>query len=105
MGVGKQLERHFKDRKNKVIDLIKSYNLNFEEIGIFGSYARGEYKSNSDIDFCIITDNRPDRITSGSLREEAELLGADIIYVTRENFEHGDSNFSKQLRRDYRRVL
>lgn len=105
MGVGKQLERHFKDRKNKVIDLIKSYNLNFEEIGIFGSYARGEYKSNSDIDFCIITDNRPDRITSGSLREEAELLGADIIYVTRESFEHGDSNFSKQLRRDYRRVL
>lgn len=105
MGVSKKLEQHFNERESAVKSLVRSYNLSFEEVGVFGSYARGEYKFNSDIDFCIVTDTRPDRITSGSLREEAELLGADIIYVSREEFTSGDSNFLKQLRRDYRRVL
>ena len=58
-----------------------------------------------DIDFCIITANKPDRRTSGSLREEADMLGADIIYVTREYFDEADSKFAVNLRRDYRRVL
>ena len=62
--------------------MIKSYNITFIEIGVFGSYARNDFKASSDIDFCIITESRPDRRTSGSLREDAELLGADIVYVT-----------------------
>lgn len=99
------VKKDFEHRFKQVLDLIKSYNISYEETGIFGSYARGDYKGFSDIDFCIITANKPDRRTSGSLREEADMLGADIIYVTREYFDEADSKFAVNLRRDYRRVL
>ena len=105
MCVGKSVEEHFLQRKKKVIDLIKSFNLQYEEIGIFGSYARGDYKSTSDIDFCIVTQERPESFISGALREEAELLKADIVFVSPEFFNTSTSNFAKHLRKDYRRVL
>ena len=98
------VKKDFECRFRQVLDLIKSYNISCEEIGIFGSYARGDYKGLSDIDFCIITANKPDRRTSGSLREEADLLRADIIYVTREYFDKDNSKFAVNLRRGYRRV-
>jgi predicted nucleotidyltransferase len=94
----------FYKRLQSVLSLLKQYEISFEEIGIFGSYARGTYKITSDIDLCVITETRPDRKTSGSLREEAELFRADIIYVTREYFETNSSRFAHNLRRDYRRV-
>lgn len=100
-----KVAKAFAEREAKVLDLIQKSGISYEEVGIFGSYARDNYTGRSDIDFCIITDHRPDRRTSGVLREEADMLGADIIYVTRESFEKGDSFFSRNLRRDYRRVL
>ena len=48
----------------KCLSTIQSYNLDYEEIGIFGSYARGDYKSTSDIDFCIIVKERPSHYIS-----------------------------------------
>lgn len=103
--VTRNVENDFMRRKRAVIQLIKQYGIQFQEVGIFGSYARCCYKSTSDIDFCIITDDRPTRVISGSLREDAELLGADIVFVTPEYFTHDTSEFARQLRRDYRRVL
>lgn len=103
--VTRNVEENFKQREKSVLKLISNYDIHFDGVGIFGSYARGNYKSTSDIDFCIITNNRPSREVSGSLREDAELLGADIIFVTPEYFEHDPSEFAKQLRRDYRRLL
>lgn len=99
------VKKDFELRFRQVLGLIKSYNISYEEIGIFGSYARNDYKSVSDIDFCIITADRPDRRTSGSLREEADMLKADIVYVTKEYFDKDVSKFAINLRRDYRRVL
>lgn len=103
--VTKNVEENFIQREKAVIQLIKQYEIRFQEVGIFGSYARCCYKSTSDIDFCIITDERPTRIVSGSLREDAELMGADIVFVTPEYFMEDTSEFARQLRRDYRRVL
>ena len=36
----KYLEEEFKTRLHKVIECIKSYDIEYLEIGIFGSYAR-----------------------------------------------------------------
>lgn len=99
------VKKDFEYRFTQVLWLITNYNISYEEIGIFGSYARGDYKGLSDIDFCIITANKPDRVTSGSLREDADMLKADIIYVTREYFDKDVSKFAINLRRDYRRIL
>lgn len=103
--VTKNVEENFAQRKESVIKLIQTYKIQFYEVGIFGSYARNDYKSTSDIDFCIITDHRPSRMVSGSLREDAEMLGADVIFVSPSYFADDASEFASQLRRDYRRLL
>lgn len=105
MGVNSLVLADFKQREQAVLQLIKEADFSFEEVGLFGSYARNEYKAGSDIDFCVITDNRPNRRITGSLREEAELLRADIIFVSPDYFKNSDTEFAKQLRRDYRRIL
>ena len=102
--VSKELRDNFKERLESALNLISQYQIEYEEIGIFGSYARDEFKNTSDIDICIITTKHPDRRVSGSLREEAEILGVDIVYVTPEYFKNCDSRFAKNLRNDYRRL-
>lgn len=95
----------FENREKEVLKLIEKYQVSYEEIGIFGSYARKDYKATSDLDFCIITENKPDRYISGMLRSDAEDLKADIVYVTKEYFETSTTPFAQNLRRDYRRLV
>ncbi len=105
MKVAKSVEQHFASRLEKCLNLIQEYGITYEEIGVFGSYAREDYLATSDIDICIITEERPERRISGELREEAEELRIDIVYVTREYYENSTEPFARQLRRDYRKVV
>ena len=95
------LRAKFEDREKKVMHLIieyeKKYDLCWDTIGVFGSYARDEATGCSDIDFCIFSE-KPDPGISGCLREEADGIGADIIFITKDEFLHGDSLLSKNLR-------
>lgn len=95
------VERHFKQREREVADLIRSSGIDYVKFGIFGSYARNDYTASSDIDFCLIVNSKPDRRSSGALRESADLLGADITIVSLDYFKYDDSNFARQLRRDF----
>ena len=52
-----------------------------------------------------IYSHRHSRAVSGRLREEIELLGAEVIFVSKEYFLGDASAFANNLRRDYRRVL
>lgn len=99
------VKEKFQKRLRMFIELLKEYQIEYDEIGIFGSYARGNYKTTSDIDVAIITDNRPDMKTSGSFREEAELLGVDVVYMTRESFEYSNRAFNQRVRKEYVKVL
>lgn len=98
------LENTFKGRLKQALQLIDSYNIDYQKIGIFGSYARNEYNSRSDIDLCLIVNSKPSRKISGSLREECELIGVDIVFVTQEYFESNTSRFAEKLRRDWRDI-
>lgn len=104
MFVSEKVNADFDKRLATALSLIKSYNIRYLEIGIFGSFARGEHKATSDIDICIITDERPSRAISGELREEAEELRIDIIFVTRDYFDHSTDLLSVQLRKDYKKI-
>lgn len=97
--------QEFRNRERTVLQLILDSKIKFDEVGVFGSYSRGDFKSTSDIDFCVITKQRPERRISGSLRQDAEDAGADIVFVSPEYFSNDASNFAAQLRRDYRRLL
>lgn len=103
--VGEMVIQDFKQREQAVLCLIKDSGIEFDEVGIFGSYARNEFKATSDIDFCIITRVKPDRAISGELREDAAALKSDIVYVTPQYFSSDTSKFAINLRKDYRRLL
>lgn len=98
------VELAFNRRLCEMIEFIDSYHLDYEEIGVFGSYARGQYKANSDIDICIIG-AQPDRGTLADIRCGAEERKADVVFVTREYLENSDALMAKNIRRDFRRVV
>lgn len=98
------VENDFKDRLNKCVDIIENSSIKYQSFGIFGSYARNDYKASSDIDFCIIVSEKPERWMMGALREELEMLHADVVFVTPQYFEHDNSKFTQQLRRDYKEL-
>lgn len=102
---GPLVVKAFEEREKKAFDMILNSGLEFIELGIFGSYARNEYTSLSDIDILAIVKERPSRRLSGNLREDLESIKVDLVYSTKEYFHNSDSLFAKQLRNDYIRRL
>ena len=98
------VEADFKDRLTKCTDIIKNSGIKYQSFGIYGSYARNNYKAGSDIDFCIIVSEKPERWMMGSVREDLELLNADVVFVTPQYFKHDNSEFMQQLRRDFKEI-
>lgn len=99
MMMNSHLQKVFKEREQTVLQLILRTGLDYEAIGLFGSWARKESKGTSDIDFFIIGE-RPERAVTGSLRSDAAELGADIVFVSKEYFLNDKSLFARNLRRD-----
>lgn len=83
------------------MECILNSGLEFTELGIFGSYARGDYKATSDIDFYAIVTEHPDRVLSGNLRQDLVDMGADLVYIRKDS----DSLLSKEIRRDGVKLL
>lgn len=98
------LKKSFEDRLQKAVQLISSANFQYLKIGIFGSYARGTATGSSDIDIAIIVNERPDRHISGPLREECEILGVDVVFMTMDYFQNDDSLFATEVRKDWREI-
>lgn len=99
--VEKYLKPHFDARCLQCVECILNSGLEFTELGIFGSYARGDYKATSDIDFYAIVTEHPDRVLSGNLRQDLEDMGADLVYIRKDS----DSLLSKEIRRDGVKLL
>lgn len=102
--VSEAIKAKFLRIQNEMIERILAQEFDFVEIGVFGSYARGEYTALSDIDICVIVKEMPSRYITGWLRDDAEELGADICFITEEQFENSETVFMSNLRRDYRRI-
>jgi hypothetical protein len=72
----KYILEHLKNHYQEFKDIYK-----IEKIGLFGSYARDEATSNSDIDICIKTDYT-DLFALVHLKEDLKnILNADIDIV------------------------
>lgn len=102
--VSEAVKAKFLNIQNEMLSRILNQNFDFVEIGIFGSYARNEYNALSDVDICVIVKEMPTRYITGWLRDDAEELGADICFITEEQFKSSDTTFMNNLRRDYRRI-
>ena len=102
--VSEAIKVKFLNIQNEMVNRILNQKFDFIEIGIFGSYAREEYNALSDVDICVIVNEMPSRYVKGWLRDDAEELGADIYFITEEQFESSNTVFMNNLRKDYRRV-
>ena len=74
------------------------------EIGVYGSYARGDYKATSDVDLYALYERLPSPIDKGELYEEAADIGIDLLICTYETFYASDSIFTKNVIQD-RKIL
>lgn len=104
MWVSDTVKENFENRKQLMLKKIIETDIVFLSIGVFGSYARNEYKATSDIDMCIIVPELPSREIKGYLYEEADMLHMDLIFVTEEYFKTDMSRFTCNLRRDFKEI-
>ena len=99
-----RLQAAFDERCNKAVMLLKENLSKYDRIGVFGSYARGDYKTTSDIDMCVIVSEIPDRYTKGLLYEELDLIGVDLCFILSSDFQQSETPFMQNLRRDFKEV-
>lgn len=92
------------DRKKKYIDLLKQFkNDNSEaygitEIGIFGSVARGEDTSDSDVDV-FVTMSHPNLLLLSGIKQDLESIFKKSVDVVRKH-KHLSPVFLRNLERD-----
>lgn len=95
----------FKEREQKALTMIKNSGITYLEVGLFGSYARNEYKATSDIDILIIVNEFPSWSIRSDLRCDLDMIDVDAHFMTKEYFEHDDSRFTRHVRKDYLKLL
>lgn len=96
------LRKMFEDRIESILKLIDEYRIEYEAILLFGSVAREECKNTSDVDICVVIREQPEQHLRAELREDADALGADIVFTTKEQLKYSDSLLYRNIRRDYK---
>lgn len=102
--VSKEVEISFKNRLDKACEIIESSNIEYITIGTFGSYARGTYKSNSDIDIVMVVNELPNRRDRAILRDDLDEINCDITYMLKASFENPWNEFTRVVVRDFKEM-
>ena len=74
------------------------------EIGVCGSFARGDYKATSDVDLYVLYESLPDKVEKGELYEAAYEVDIDLLICEQKQFYESTSVFTKNVMKD-RKVL
>lgn len=87
--VKKQQLAHAKQAVNKYISKLLHEGLKVQAAYIYGSYAKGNFAQDSDIDICIVSsdisaENEQDWIRLGKARWDVDLRLAPVGYSTTE---------------------
>ena len=88
--------------KNIILSQLKDYNV--LKIGIFGSFARGENKKDSDLDILVEFKDSPSLLTLIKLENElSEILGIKVDLVTTGALKN--KRIKKSIKRDLINIL
>ena len=88
--------------KNIILSQLKDYNV--LKIGIFGSFARGENKKDSDLDILVEFKDSPSLLTLIKLENElSEILGIKVDLVTTGALKN--KRIIKSIKRDLINIL
>lgn len=104
------LPERFRRKIEHDLDYIQRRNIpDLRKIFLFGSCARGEVRSTSDIDLLIVTGQRlQDRVLAADIRwtldEEIDGVHTDIVYMSGESTEK-PSVFGNEIERDKKLIL
>lgn len=94
----------YMDETKEVLHHLVDFTLervsNVKCIGLFGSYARLEQNSRSDLDIAIVTETEVSRETRGMLYCEFEEYFADLVIVTVDTFLSSSSALMGEIRKD-----
>ena len=74
------------------------------EIGVYGSFARGDYKATSDVDLYVLYESIPNKVLKGELYEAAYELDIDLLICEQKQFYESTSVFTKNVMKD-RKIL
>lgn len=91
-------EKIKKKLQNFITILIPLPTIN--RIVLFGSYARMEYHTGSDLDLLVLTDSEVPREKRGHLHSVFEEQGADLVFYTVSKFQESTCRFVKEIRKD-----
>lgn len=82
--------------KKLLLKLNKILKDNLESVVIFGSYARGDNKINSDIDILIITNSL---VNENELQDKISKIDSkiELLILSKEEFKNRVLNFNHQL--------
>lgn len=99
-----ELEQNLLHRFKCGSAMILDSGITYIEFGIFGSFARGDIKCGSDVDFVLIVDDLSMRKSISALRSDLEDIGCDLAVILKNNFDNPQTLFAEKVKRDYRRV-
>lgn len=68
------------------VDMINKYIPHYDEMGLFGSVARGTYSASSDVDLYLVTDDPIDKYVKAELSSDLDEIGVDIVFLKKDDF-------------------
>lgn len=101
-----QIDEKLKYKICHDIDYILEANIpGLDKIILFGSCARGDTHTKSDVDLLVVFDGElPDRTARGmvycDLDDAVDGVRTDVVFATKDGFNTNNSAFSKQIQRD-----
>lgn len=100
-----KVKEYLDNKLNDAIEIIKAHNLEYEKVGIFGSYARGDYNGSSDIDIVMIFKELPPRYKTADLRWDLEPIDVDYTVLLESTFNNPKTVFQKEVVRDFKEII
>lgn len=94
-------QRFMNDLREIVHSLISELGDEMYEIILFGSCARGTFRTGSDIDLLVVTKRAIDTHKQrGKIRDLYDDYKLDLVFYSQEIFEQSDSLFARNIKRD-----
>lgn len=104
------LPERFVQKINSDVDYLLNAEIpGLRRVYLFGSCARGEVRSSSDVDLLIVTDKKiEDRMLASNIRwtleEEKDGIRTDIVYMNEDSIEENNV-FKNVVNRDKKIIL
>ena len=98
------IKQKYRNKINDILRLLEEEQVDIASIILFGSCARGEAVLGSDIDLCVLTYDKLNRYTKGSLQGEASRkddgVKADLLFFTVEEFSSTRGKFEQAIKKE-----